>query len=76
MAVLIIASSYYDIHAKTAISMLFPIFSFALGIMPYALSMMDAYELLVHNEEYVNRLSTHLRNRLRKILSVANDKQK
>lgn len=76
IAALIIINSFYGIPTKTAISILLPIFSLALGIMPYALSMMEAYELLVHNEEYVNRFSTRLRNRLRELFEHSVTKQK
>ncbi len=74
--VLVITNSFYDIPAKTAIPILLPVFSLALGIVPYALSMMEAYELLVHNEEYVNRFSTRLRNKLRKLFERSFTKQK
>lgn len=67
-AALFVSTGYYDVAAETAISILLPIFSLALGAMPFALSMMEAYELLVHNEEYINRFTTRLRNKLRKIV--------
>ena len=37
----------------------------------YALSMMEAYELLVYNEEYTGKLSTRLLKRLRGICPVS-----
>lgn len=69
MTMLIVITNFYDVPVKTAIAILLPVLSFALGMMPYSLSMMEAYELLVNNEEYVNRLTTRLRNRLRNCAS-------
>ena len=39
-----------------------------LSMLLYALSMMEAYELLVYNEEYTGKLSTRLLKRLRGIV--------
>ena len=41
-----------------AVPALLPIVALGLSMLLYALSMMDAYELLVYNEEHINKLST------------------
>ena len=46
---------------------LLPIVALGLSMLLYALSMMEAYELLVYNEEYTGKLSTRLLKRLRGI---------
>lgn len=34
----------------------------------YAISMMDAYELLVYNDEYVHKLTTRIKKKFQNIL--------
>ena len=50
-----------------AVPALLPIVALGLSMLLYALSMMDAYELLVYNEEHINKLSTRFLNRMRGI---------
>ena len=50
-----------------AVPALRPIVALGLSMLLYALSMMDAYELLVYNEEHINKLSTRFLNRMRGI---------
>ena len=46
---------------------LLPIVALGLSMLLYALSMMDAYELLVYNEEHINKISTRFLNHMRGI---------
>lgn len=52
---------------NAAVPALLPIVALGLSVLLYALSMMEAYELLVYNEEYTGKLSTRLLKRLRGI---------
>lgn len=66
-ASLIVATKYYDIPSRSVAPILLPFFAPALGTILYALSMIEAYELLIYNEEYVNRLTTRFKNKFREL---------
>ena len=57
----------YGAAENAAVPALLPIVALGLSMLLYALSMMEAYELLVYNEEYTGKLSTRLLKRLRGI---------
>lgn len=66
-ASLVVVTKFYDISSQDVTPILLPFFALALGTMLYSLSMIEAYELLVYNEEYVNRIATRFKNKLREL---------
>jgi len=53
-------------HLEAYYPLLIGFIAIGIGILTYTSSVMDAYKLLVHNEDYVNKLSFKIRNKLRR----------
>lgn len=63
----IIAKEYRQVADKITISLFLLLTAFGIVSFIYAVSMMDAYDLLVQNERYTNKLSTRIANKLRRL---------
>lgn len=60
-----ISVKFCQVSERMAIPAFLPFIALGLGMLVYSFSMMDAYEILVYNEEHVNKLSTRLLNKIR-----------
>ena len=60
-----VAYEYYHISMKTLTLIFVPILALGLYMFIYAIASMDAYELLVYNDEYIHKLSTRFMNMIR-----------
>ena len=63
-----VSTEVYSVAQSTAISIFLPFVALGLGILVYSFSVMDAYDLLVYNEEHMNQFSTRLFNKVRNLL--------
>ncbi|WP_028042521.1 helix-turn-helix domain-containing protein [Candidatus Stoquefichus massiliensis] len=60
-----IGTDFYHMNENTLIALFLPIISLGFFMFIYAIAMIDAYELLVYNEEHMNKITTKLLNKIR-----------
>lgn len=65
-----ISIELYNVSEKTALPVFLPFIALGIGTLFYSFSVMDAYEILVYNEEHMNKLSTRLLNKVRNLFST------
>lgn len=63
-----VSTEVYSVAQSTAIPIFLPFVALGIGILVYSFSVMDAYDLLVYNEEHMNQFSTRLFNKVRNLL--------
>ena len=68
-AIFTVSGEVYYLPESTAIPAFLPFAALALGILIYAFSMMEAYEILVYNEEHINKIPTRLLNKIRSLFN-------
>ena len=59
----------YGVPEKTALPVFLPVVALGIATLFFSFSVMDAYEILVYNEEHMNKFSTGLLNRIRRLFS-------
>lgn len=59
----------YSVPEKTVLPVFLPVVALGIATLFYSFSVMDAYEILVYNEEHMNKFSTGLLNRIRRLFS-------
>lgn len=60
-----VSTEFYYVSESTAIPVFLPFIALGLGVLVYSFSVMDAYEILVYNEEHMNKCSIRLLNKIR-----------
>lgn len=65
-----ISIELYRVSEKMALPVFLPFIALGVGSLFYSFSVMDAYEILVYNEEHMNKLSTRLLNKFRNLFSI------
>lgn len=61
-----ISTEFYHMDENMMIAIFLPIIAVGFFMFIYAIEMMEAYELLVHNEEHMNKITTKIMNMIRK----------
>lgn len=64
-----VSIEFYHVAESTAIPVFLPFIALGLGVLVYSFSVMDAYEILVYNEEHMNKFSTRLLNKIRNLFN-------
>lgn len=60
-----IGTEFYHMNENIMIALFLPVIALGLYMFIYAIAMIDAYELLVYNEEHMSKLSIRLLNKVR-----------
>lgn len=69
ISMLIISKYYNDSAIKIILPIFLMMFSFGVSMFLFGSTMKETYELLIYNDEYVNKWSARLGNRLRNFLN-------